>query len=48
MGANCMKLDFTDEWPNQSPEPTPIAAFGHSRTAVARHVVGSGWLSFLR
>jgi hypothetical protein len=35
-------------WPNKSPEPTPIGAFGQSRTSVARRASGSGWLSFLR
>jgi hypothetical protein len=35
-------------WPNQSPEPTPVAAFGESRTHVARRASDSGWLSFFR
>jgi len=34
--------------PNQSPEPTPIGAFGNSRMLVAHLVTGSGWLSFGR
>jgi hypothetical protein len=38
----------TTERPNQSPEPTSIAAFGESVTSVARLVSGSGWLSFGR
>jgi hypothetical protein len=34
--------------PNQSPEPTPIGAFGRLVTSVTRRVSGSGWFSFLR
>ena len=45
MGANCMKLDFTNGWPNQSPEPTPI---GHLSSTVAVHVVNTAWFSFGR
>jgi hypothetical protein len=33
---------------NQSPEPTPIAAFGQLRMFVTHRVIGSGWLSFGR
>jgi hypothetical protein len=32
-------------WPNKSPEPTAVGA---CRSAIAVHVAGRRWLSFLR
>jgi hypothetical protein len=45
MEANCMRLDFTDGWPNKSPEPTAVGAVS---SAVAVHVASRRWLSFFR
>jgi hypothetical protein len=40
-----MRLERVSEWPNKSPEPTAVGAF---RSAIAVHVAGRRWLSFLR
>jgi|SRR5665213_477871 len=45
MRANYMRLDFTDGWPNKSPEPTAVGAVS---SAIAVHVASRRWLSFLR
>ena len=40
-----MRLERVSEWPNKSPEPTAVGA---GCSAIAVHVAGRRWLSFLR